>query len=236
MQLLKKVFGLLFAVMVLLDTHLVQAQFPGDAFFSQPSIVIPEGGQGTLQLQAFVGSDTFGAIHVTLLYDPSQLEIVSVQPGTSSVVQNGFTFTRVDAGISRINIIALNSQSLTRPIGTVSLALLEVRPLAAAGSVINIRNVLRQTLRQDSSAFFVPRGFAAEIVVTDPGTTVARSARIVKASRPVTVVTETSDADLYSRATALRPVGSTLDLMILDSNNRASPRRLRTQKSDVPIG
>ena len=64
MKALKKVIGPLFAVVALMGTHVVQAQFPGAAFFREPSVAIPEGGQGTLELQAFGGSATFGATHL----------------------------------------------------------------------------------------------------------------------------------------------------------------------------
>lgn len=217
--------GLLLIMLCLFAAPAVHAQFPGDVFFKVPSIAINEGGEGILEIQVFAGDDVFGAAQFSLVYAPDQLEVLVAEPGSSAAVRNGFTITESEG---RVSIIALNSASLTQPIGTVSVARLEVRPLVAAGSRIAIGTIVNQVLRQDSSAFPTPNGFGGEIVVTNPNAMIADTASVQQGE-----ITPLPGDPLYQRAVAVRPAGATVTLMMLDARNGASTARIRTTTPGV---
>ena len=218
MNVMKSVTTALFMLTALLLAPPVQAQFAGDIFFSTPSVAIAEGGTGTLEVQAFTGASTFGASQFRLSYDPARVEIVAVEAGAATAVQEGFT---VQQSPGEVAIIALNSESLSQPIGTVSLARLQVRPLVGAGSVININTAVDQVLRQDSSAFTGSDGFGVEVVVTAAGGNTPLAA-------PQTTQVVAAGSALHERALAVRPAGSHVTLMVLDENNQATAVNVQT--------
>ena len=219
------VFLMLF---VLFAGEQVQAQFAGDVFFNNPSIAIAEGGKIQVEIQAFMGTSPFGAVQLDIVFDPTQLNIITVKPGSNEKLQNGFTFHEKDGVLS---IIALNSESETVPIGTVSLVLIEVAPLTPAGSVINVSTQVRTLLRQDSSAFSSSNGVGLEIAVTNPNPANTLENTLSTVSS-VTVVD--SNNELYNRAFALRPEGAVVTLMILDENNNVSTTQISTTNPEIP--
>jgi len=225
MKKLKNEIGALFLLTLLLSGQPAHAQFAGDVFFAEPSIAIGQGGQGQIEVLAFMGSSTFGATQVNLNYNPAELSIVSVQPGLSSEVQNGFTF-RNENGV--LSLIALNSQSTTEPIGTVSLARIEVTPLVPAGSRIFVSSNVDTMLRQDSSAYSFPRGFGMEIVVTSGTAKVANSS-----NKPVTLDKAEVSQDVYQRALELRSEGAKVKMMLLNKNGDAIETLVQTRDENA---
>lgn len=225
MKKLKKDIGVLFLLSTLIGWQSAQAQFAGDVFFANPSIAIVEGGQSQIEVMAFMGDSTFGAVQLNLTYDPAKLAIVSVQPGSTPELQNGFTI-RQQGGV--LSIIALNGASDTTPIGTVSLALIEVAPLTAAGTVVNVDSNVDTVLRQDSTAFSSPNGFGAEIVVTNPPNNPATI------SAAVDTATQSISGEVYQRALELRPGGSAVSVMVLDERNNATATLVQTRDPNAP--
>lgn len=225
MKNLKNKIGALFLLTMLFSWQSVHAQFAGDVFFAEPSIAIGQGGQGQIEVLAFMGASTFGATQVDLHYNPAELSIVSVKPGTSTEVQNGFTFRNQDGVLS---IIALNSQSATDPIGTVSLALVDVQPLSPAGSRIFISSNVDTMLRQDSTAYSFPRGFGMEIVVTSASAAVASTS-----STPVTLDKEEVSDDVYRRALELRSEGAKVKMMLLNKQGEAVETLVQTRDDNA---
>lgn len=215
----KYMFCGLFVVCALLFTPSVKAQFAGDLFFADPSVAIPEGEQGTLEVQVFSGSDTFGAAQFDLVFDPERIEVVSVRPGNVPELHDGLTFVQSEG---RVSIIVVNSGSLDVPFGTSSLAEIEVRPLTAAGSVISVGNQVEEVLRQDSTPYAFSAGLGAEVVVTDA------------AAHAVSVQSESSEpvevepgSDLHNRILAMRRPGSVVTLIELDEDHRAHALRVK---------
>ncbi len=149
-----------------LSAPAVRAQFPGDMFFSDPSVTIVAGETGDLEVVAFSGSDAFGAAHFDLVYDPAELEIVTSAAGDSGEL--GAVATRDSAGM--ISVVAMNNGSATQPIGTVSLRNLTVRPLLPAGSNITVQIVAHSALKQNNGSFGSVQGFSATITVVNPPT------------------------------------------------------------------
>lgn len=207
-----------------------QAQFAGDVFFASPSVAITEGGQRQIELQAFMGDSTFGAVQLDLFYDPTKLSIVSVKPGSATELQDGFT-SRQSEG--KLSIIVLNGGSKDKPFGTVSLALIEVAPLTAAGTIINVGSKVDTILRQNSSAFFSPKGFGIEIVVTNPLVAPLTTLSTVSTTNTSSVKQDVDD-DIHQRALALRPAGSAVTIMVLDKSNNAIATQVRTESTSIP--
>ncbi|MGB0514203.1 MAG: cohesin domain-containing protein [Wenzhouxiangellaceae bacterium] len=197
----------------------VQAQFAGDLFFAEPSVAIPADGQGTLEVQVFAGAETFGAAQFELLFDPTRLEVVSVRPGDAPELQEVFSVRRENG---RVAIIVANSGSLDVPFGTASLARVDVRPLAPAGSVIPIQTRVQGVLRQDTIPFASPGGLGGEVVVSAAGATPLGTASTRQAD--VSTVTAEPGSALHDRVTRLRPDGATVTLMTLD--NAGQPQAL----------
>ena len=137
------------------------AQFPGDLFFLDPSVAVVEGGTAELEVVVFAGANVLGASLFDVTFDPAEVE-VTLEPGNAALLEKGFV-SRVSPGTA--SIVNLNSESLTDPIGTVSLARVLVRPLGPAGSVVNLSISVRSLLRQDTTPFPSARGFSGQVVV-----------------------------------------------------------------------
>ncbi len=143
------------------------AQFVGDVYFEQPSIAVAEGATGELAVLVFTGDKPLGAAHVELTYNPAELEIVATEPGGAIELQDTFVS---DNPSGRLAFVAINDESLERPIGTVSLATIEVRPLASAGARTQFDLKVEGLLDGRSIGFSATSGFAGEVLVTsEPG-------------------------------------------------------------------
>lgn len=153
---------------------IARAQFVGDFFFASPSTSVPAGQTVSLELRTFVGADAFGAAKFDLEVDPTLAVIESIEaidsPQSPDKVMLG------KAG-SLARVVALNGRSITAPIGTIALARIQVRPLAAAGTTfaVSVRNP--NLMRSNSTSFSTTRGFASQVTITSPST-VARNSEM----------------------------------------------------------
>jgi hypothetical protein len=190
-----------------------QAQFVGDIFFVQPSVVIPRGSTGQLQLAMFTGTQAFGVAGAVLRFDPSKLEIVSV----SGVASGPFT---PRTGWSNANgvlrIVAVNGQSLQQPFGTVGMARIEVRPLANAGERITIRSEVQQAFGADRKALRAGTGFNAEVsvgaVAASPGVAGPLDVPDSPEQSVIQSAVAADPSELVQRASRLRPPGHVVEL------------------------
>lgn len=140
-----------------------RAQFPGDVYFQSPSQVVPFGQTATIAVDLFAGAEVFGALSLDIEFDPAQVEVQSVSAGTTSEVSDGMR-SRLTAGKLRIAVV--NGKSLTSPIGTVNLASVVVRVIAAPGSQFRIR-LSNVTWLNASVETRTTRTFDATVTVTD---------------------------------------------------------------------
>jgi len=131
-------------------------------FFSEPSVAVAVDGVADLEIVLFAGDAPAGAISVQITFDPGDLAIDAISPGGSEELSNVFGEVR-SAG--RAAFVTANDESLDRPIGTVSLAHLQVRPLASVGSIVPLQLEVRSLLSQDGTVI-QGMGFSGEIVVT----------------------------------------------------------------------
>ena len=224
MKAFQKLASVLGVILTLGLTAPVQAQFAGDLFFADPSVAIPADGEGTLEVQVFAGAETFGAAQFELLYDPARLEVVSVRPGDAPELREVFSVRRDDG---RVAIIVANSGSLDVPFGTASLARIDVRPLAPAGSVIPIQTRVQGVLRQDTIPFSSPAGLGGEVVVSAAGAAPLGTASARQDDAP-SVVAEPGSA-LHERVTRLRRDGATVTLVTLDDADQPQALRVATR-------
>jgi hypothetical protein len=192
-------------------SSLSSAQFAGDVFFDTPSVAVPQNEIVDLSLSAFLGATVFGAAQVSLTYDPQKLEIVSVTAGTAQEIQSGFSY-KLSPG--QLGIIALNSVSLSKPIGTINLAKIKVRSLAPVGSYTYISTQVQSMLRQDSSGFSSPDGFSAEILTTAS----SANTTALKVNSQSLKLSAQTDEELKIRARQLRPEGSLVKLKVLNNS------------------
>lgn len=191
------------------------AQFAGDVYFAQPSVAIPEGGAADMEVMTFSGSEPVGAVHVELLYDSAELEIVEVEAGSATEFQDGFVYDAVEPG--RTAFVGLNSASLTDPFGTVSLARIEVRPIAAAGSRVPLTLSVRQFLGTDSQAL-PAQGFDGEVVVTSPLSGATSAAVAASPLRATAALRPPTEPSLDRRASSMARPGQTVEIMRLEQS------------------
>jgi hypothetical protein len=122
---------------------------------------------------------------------------------------------QVEAGTVRI--VALNPASLQRPIGSVVVARIRVRPTGALGERIVIRSAVSKALYADRTAMRAGSGFDAEIIVGQQSTS-ATSTLLAADNSP-----------LADRARRLRPAGSEVGVITKLSDGRLGEVRVRTK-------
>jgi hypothetical protein len=179
------------------------AQFTGDVFFVSPSIVVPQGGTGDLQLVIFAGSNAFGATEVTLSFDDTKLQILDVAAVITGSVAPPLVKWRKESG--KVKILVVNDKSSVKPIGTVGLAKISVKPLAGSGERLSVNTAVVDSYSADRTKLTVGTGYAAEISV---GAAVASNNSVASIKKAA------SSSDLVIRATALRPPGSSVLLYL----------------------
>lgn len=189
-----------------LGSHGAFAQFPGDAFFVTPSISVEEDGQGDLVLALFAGADVFGAASVELTWDESALEV-----SATDLAFPDATAVFVEPG--RLRIAAANPASLTEPTATAQLATFAVRPLASAGSRIEIDARLIGALTAESGGFPSAQAFGAEILVVQESSS---SASVRTGALSVAI----ADGRLERRRARLRPEGQAVQIEVFDGDRR----------------
>lgn len=192
----------LITVALLAVPVIARAQFQGDVFFAQPSVSAPEGGTATLEVLLFSGADVVGATHVGVVFDPAQVEIVAVQPGTTDQLAKGVVSAYSNG---RLAIVDLNGASLAEPFGTVSLAKLQFRPRVPAGSTVTLNLEVSTLLRRDATPFPRTQGFSGEILVVSADSKVAVLGNPALSSNP--------DAGSTRRALLFRRPGLAVDLL-----------------------
>ena len=140
------------------------AQFPGDVYFVKPSVSVKAGETARLDLQTFLGTASFGASQIDIEFTAGELDVVSVVPvaGYADIYE-----TVLAPG--KISMVGLNGHSLTEPIGTVDLAVLNLEPKVAAGARVTLTIKVRKLLTAASAPISPVRGFSGTIVVTSPG-------------------------------------------------------------------
>lgn len=219
---MKKILFTLFAgTALLLVPTTVRAQFRGDVFFANPSVAVPEGGTGVLEVLVFSGADVVGATHIDVVFDPASAEVVAIDPGTTPQLAGGLAFV-TSAG--RAALVDLNGSSLVQPFGTVSLARVHVRPLVAAGNRVLLSLQVRSLLRQDSTPFPSARGFSGEILVVSTASPATAAASVPSRTD--------LDDDAVQRALAFRRPGLAVDL--LDFETRGGNVSAVLQRVVVP--
>lgn len=138
------------------------AQFVGDVFFAEPSVVIAEGGTGQLQLALFAGDKVFGATRAALKFDATKMQIVDVQAPAVGGLTPALQW-KVTGG--ELRLLVVNGESLQKPIGTVTLARITVKPLGSAGQQFTVTSEVSDALAADRTTFRVGTGFSAQVSV-----------------------------------------------------------------------
>lgn len=197
------------------------AQFAGDIFFTRPSVSVPAGGTGELELALFSAASPFGVAEVELSYDPAAVEIVNVvlPPNAGAVLRQQVAS---EPGLTRL--VVVNTSSLSEPIGTVILAALTVRPLSGVGNVIDISADQAGALNTAAEAYPNSNGANGEVVVT--------AAAAKSLARGEARHLENPSAALLARARRLVPAGGWVELVQLDRNGL--PQRVKVQAPPAP--
>lgn len=200
------------------------AQFVGDMFFATPSVAVAEGDSVELDIVTFSGALAVGAAHLEIAFDPALLaidEVLAVNP-------TGITPQVVDQPLAgRVGIAWLNDDSLSAPFGLITLARVRARPLAPAGTTIDLSITARGLLKTDATPFPATQGFGGEIVV------VAAAALTAADDSTQTAV----DGALSARAARLGRPGQSVTLMVPGSRAglpSAAPRRVVIPPSAPP--
>ncbi len=191
------------------------AQFVGDVYFLQPSIAVPAGSTGDLDLAIFTGDKPFGATTVTLTFDPAKLSIDAITDGTNgddsveleSLVENG-----------TVRLVAINTASLQQPFGSVAIARLRVRPTGSVNERTIVRSAVSRALYADRTVIRPGTGFDAEITVGRAGATTSTQS-----------ASAASRSALADRALRLRPPGGEVSLVVQLSSGGLGQVRVRTE-------
>lgn len=203
----------------LISAQPASAQFVGDVYFIQPSIAVPSGNSGDLELAIFTGDKPFGATVVTLTFDPARVSIEGITEGINAddklrlqwVIENGV-----------VRIVAVNANSLQQPFGSVAIAKLRVRATGAPGERIVIRSAVSKALFADRSLVRAGTGFDAEIIIGQPQSAAAGPTILLGNQSP-----------LAERAKRLRPPGSEVRMITRLADGKFGEVRVRTEGSSA---
>jgi hypothetical protein len=142
------------------------AQFPGDAFFREPSVTAEQNGLVEMDVEFFGGGSALGAAHYEVVFDPNQLSIEAILGSTATEFSDSAVFrARTDRAVG----VHWNSQSSTGPIGTVHLMRIVFRVLAPQGTVAQLQVVARDFVDATGVRYPSIRGANGSISVTGPG-------------------------------------------------------------------
>lgn len=161
---MKAHFSFMIALAIAFASNTALAQFKGDVYFAAPTVAVAANDQTSLEIRAFTGASVLGAIHFEFEFKSDELEIISVEPGTAVELSPAFRYAMF---ADRIGMVALNSESVAQPFGTISLARLTVRPRVVAGQTISVRVSPRDAIDANSQRI-TTRGFGASIAVISP--------------------------------------------------------------------
>jgi len=171
------------------------AQFVGDIFSSEPSVIASTGDVASVSFEAFIGDAPFGASQITLTYDPSLLKYNTVQLDSRFNTVGG---NYVEEQEGELNIILANTESLTMPRGTVDLFQINFEVLADSGTVPV--NIVNNGLLLADSTDITGRGFGAEIVLVSGNAPILALKASNSLKKPLVV---TDKSPLFNRVTKL---------------------------------
>jgi hypothetical protein len=141
------------------------AQFQGDVYFASPSVSVPQGGIAEMAIEAYVGATALGAAHVEVEFTAGSADVVGFDGPTDAALHDNVG-QAVTPG--RWSAVVFNAKSVDRPIGTVRLGVLRIRPLVDAGQQVRLQIRVRALLDGTTTAFPSTRGFVGVISVTSP--------------------------------------------------------------------
>jgi len=194
-------------VAALLVPALAHAQFAGDVYFATPAVTAPAGGVASLSLQAYMGSTPLGAAQVRVTYDAARAEFVDfVLPGSGELADRG----AFAAAPGEVRILVFNPRSLTRPIGTVDLGEIRLRPLVPTGQQVALQIQVDSLLGPTSQALPQVRGLTGAITVTNGGAAAAMLAGAEPTLVPWSQVGDTWRAQLRR----MRAPGNQIDVWL----------------------
>ena len=198
------------AMLISISSNIVHAQFAGDVFFQEPSIVIPQGESGVLSVQSFAGALPIGAIQIDINFDSTTLDIRGIQASSEFDEEGELVSQKQD---NLISLVLVNSSSNSEPIGVVDLFSFEVVPTAAAtiNSISTISIDRTQYLYADFTTETSGIGLSAEVIV---GATqlAARSAVLTKTIPPSQPMVLSEGDTLFDRGSKLRRRGVTFPM------------------------
>lgn len=206
-----------------------KAQFAGDSFFITPSISIPQGETGTLELAFFSASSIFGAAHVSLEFDTTQLEIVEItQPNSGPTT----LVTEWQVNDGRLDVITANGTSTTQPFGTVILAEITVRAIGDVGSNTTVSATQRSAFTAEVGLY--PNGNALNASVNIGAPVVPSLSQSGSGpSDPAASVPIT--AEMLALASQLAPAGGVVDLVVTGPDGQPTTVQVTVAPSAAPV-
>jgi hypothetical protein len=175
------------------------AQFMGDVFFENPSIIVPKGQVKDIELSIFAGDRPFGAALTQLRFDPKKLEVVKIEPLATSDV---LPVLKQETSEGNITIAVVNGTVLDKPIGGVVLARISVRAIGETSDQTIITTAVTSAYSADRKPYPQGDGWSAEISIGSEDAEATAAA----------LFSGTVDAALRARALKLRPAGARIKL------------------------
>lgn len=199
------------------------AQFQGDVYFEDASVIAVPNGNVSLDLQAFTGTSVLGAGHFQVTYDVNVLEFESFELSSGSVLSS-----HVDSTSGIINFLLVNDESNIEPIGTVSLGDLNFRTLSQE-TVTLVRLEVLDLLEHETSRFREFNGFSAEVIVSSSNL----SRAVVSSDPPIQLLQGAAQAE---RVLKLRRAGSLVWLFDQEGGDRLIRRSYFVTDGKAPSG
>lgn len=193
------------SLLLVLAFNPAQAQFLGDVFFKEPSIAIEKDAVGEVAISFFSGDRRFGAIRAEITYDPTALEIVSVEPLASAGISPTIHWSASENGL---RFAVLQGSSLTDPIGSVNLLKIHFRAIGENGSQTLLASKPLEALDVESSPIQVGVGYSAEVSIGSIDPSAIGTAREQSLSADLAATTS-----LKQRAALLRPPGHAVKML-----------------------
>ena len=200
------------------------AQFPGDVFVDQPSIIAQPGDTVQVKVQGFSGGIPFGASGAEISFDPALLEIVSIDREEDTGLVEPDALLQEPG---RAWVAVVNGQQLDGPVGTVELSTLTFRVSDTASGFVPVTVTHRGYVSTDGTPLPFSRGFGASIFVQPPQSQLQASSSRRASSEPLDQTV--GDSVLQARAAELRRPGFPVDVV-----DEAGSPRLRTLENIDP--
>ncbi|MEZ5652529.1 MAG: cohesin domain-containing protein [Burkholderiaceae bacterium] len=205
---------------LLFGAQTAHAQFVGDIFFVNPSVVAPAGGTGSLDLSIFSGSSVFGAVKASIRFDSTKLRVIDVEPIAAGQPLLTLKWKLVDG---EIRFIAVNGASLVEPIGTVGLVRITFRAIGSAGDTVQISSSVDQAIGADQSVLRQGTGFGAEVNI----------GVVAAATNTKGLATLPTDPTVVDRARRTRPIGHVVNMHVHEGSGKYAETSVSTGVSDA---